>query len=234
MNAYLNRLQVSCRVTHPANLEYGARWVTAALVALLIACMPARADSLPDPTGDWLVAKRIARIKIANCGNRMWGVVGWETTASTDKKNPDPKLRNRPTLGMPVLLGMSQTKPNKWDGKIYNSEDGNTYSANISLLNPNTLKVQGCMLGFLCGGENWTRIEPGSPDDLRTQSALPLDSRAQQAQTAPQPQNGRAQTQTTGRQANSPAPRSTAQAGNQAQAPDDVCLMLFGPSRLPH
>ena len=48
---------------------------------------------------------------------------------------------------------------NQWEGQIYNSEDGNTYSASITLSDPNTLRVQGCVLGFLCGGENWTRVE---------------------------------------------------------------------------
>ncbi len=25
-------------------------------------------------------------------------------------------------------------------------------------MNENTLKLEGCVLGFLCGGENWTRV----------------------------------------------------------------------------
>jgi len=112
-----------------------------------------------DAVGEWMVAKQVARIRIADCGGRLWGVVSWEARPGTDNKNPNPQLRGRPTLGMPVLLGMAQTKSNKWEGQIYNSEDGNTYSANITLLDPSTLKVQGCFLGFLCGGENWTRVE---------------------------------------------------------------------------
>ena len=33
------------------------------------------------------------------------------------QRNPDPKLRNRPTLGMPILIDMAPTKPNKWEGQ---------------------------------------------------------------------------------------------------------------------
>ncbi len=132
-----------------------------ALSAFAVLSAAAVAQNAPaDPVGEWMVAKQIARIRIADCGGRLWGVVSWEARAGADNKNPDPQLRGRPTLGMPVLLGMTQTKANKWEGKIYNSEDGNTYSANITLLDPGTLKVQGCFLGFLCGGENWTRVEP--------------------------------------------------------------------------
>ncbi|MGH7994413.1 MAG: DUF2147 domain-containing protein [Limisphaerales bacterium] len=125
----------------------------------------ARADDQTNagasPIGEWLVAKQLARIKIVNCDGRLWGVVSWEMHPGVDSKNPDPNLRSRPTLGMPILLGMNQSQANQWDGQIYNSQDGNTYSANIKLLNPGTLRVEGCVFGFLCGGENWTRVDPG-------------------------------------------------------------------------
>ena len=114
----------------------------------------------PDPTGEWMVANRRATIRIADCNGHLWGVVASQARASTDFRNPDPSLRARPTLGLPVLLNMTRTKYNLWEGKIYNSEDGHTYSASISVINPDTLRVEGCFLGFLCGGENWTRVEP--------------------------------------------------------------------------
>jgi uncharacterized protein (DUF2147 family) len=147
-----------------------------ALVVWLVAgtaiAQPARV-SPPAPIGEWLVAKQVARIKIVDCEGRLWGVVAWEAKpGGLDNKNPDPTLRSRPTLGMPILLGMAQTKTNQWDGQIYNSQDGHTYSANVSLVDTNTLRVQGCFLGFLCGGENWTRVEAqdtlGTPPTVNT------------------------------------------------------------------
>jgi uncharacterized protein (DUF2147 family) len=171
-----------CHVPVRTNSQTGHAGLSCAvLAALLIAsgtvaaqttqnstAQPAQA-SATDPTGEWLVAQQVARIKIADCDGRLWGVVSWEKNPGTDTKNPDPNLRSRPTLGMPILLGMTpsksggwgsqQSKPNKWEGQIYNSEDGHTYSASISLVDPHTLRVQGCFLGFLCGGENWKRVE---------------------------------------------------------------------------
>jgi uncharacterized protein (DUF2147 family) len=131
----------------------------------------------PSPVGEWLVAKKVARIRIASCDNRMWGVVSWEAKPGVDSNNPDPRLRERPTLGMPILLGMKPAAAaGKWEGEIYNSENGKTYSANISLRDENTLQVQGCVLSVLCGGENWTRYEdpqpsPPPPPQPRKQSA---------------------------------------------------------------
>jgi uncharacterized protein (DUF2147 family) len=135
-----------------------AHAAAAAIIALTIA--PAAAAAPADPTGEWLVEKGLARIRIVNCDNTLWGVVAWQRRPDTDRNNPDPRLRSRPTLGMPVLLGMKPVERNRWEGQIYNAQDGRTYQANISLRNPNVLQVRGCVLGFLCGGEDWRRADP--------------------------------------------------------------------------
>ena len=186
-----------------------ARAIGAALAVWLIASTAGVAQPVigpaPEPTGEWLVAKQIARIKIVDCDGRLWGVVAWEAQAGIDSKNPDPNLKSRPTLGMPILLGMALSKANKWDGEIYNSQDGHTYSANISLLDPNTLRVQGCFLGFLCGGENWTRVEvQDTPGTASTQGA------------APKP------------------PKNRKATSNQPEPADDVCSRILGPAGLTH
>jgi uncharacterized protein (DUF2147 family) len=112
-----------------------------------------------EPTGEWLVKDKVATVKIDNCDGRIWGIIAWEKeTGGVDQKNPDPAKRRRPTLGMPIILGMKATLPNRWEGEIYNAKDGKTYSAKIALSGPDTLRVEGCILGFLCGGEEWTRV----------------------------------------------------------------------------
>lgn len=120
-----------------------------------------------DPVGQWTTEKGYAKIRIENCGNALWGAVAWEQTTGIDNKNPDPSKKGRPTLGMPVLLDMKPVQPNKWAGHIYNSEDGQTYSSNISVSpnSPDVLQVRGCVLGFLCGGEDWIRVkdDPAQP-----------------------------------------------------------------------
>lgn len=178
---------------------------------------PARI-SAPDPTGEWLVAKQYARIRIVDCDGRLWGVVAWEATPGIDRKNPDPNLRNRPTLGMPILLGMTPGKNNKWEGEIYNSEDGHTYSANISLADPNTLRVQGCFLGFLCGGENWSRA---NTTDAPT-GAAPQKPSAKPTNVP----------KTTGTGARPASADKTA--NTQPESNEDVCLRILGPAGLTH
>src|ERR1700761_9714041 len=118
-----------------------------------------------DPTGDWRVADGVANIRVAECNHDMWGVVVWEkVSGGHDDNNPDASKKNRPTLGMPILLDMKK-KPgaDQWEGQVYNAKDGQTYSSTIKPVGPDQLEIQGCVLGFLCGGETWTRVAPPIP-----------------------------------------------------------------------
>ncbi|WP_334482323.1 DUF2147 domain-containing protein [Bradyrhizobium algeriense] len=118
-----------------------------------------------DPTGDWKVADGVANIRVAQCSGNMWGVVAWEKTpGGKDKNNPDTAKQSRPTLGMPILIEMKK-KPgvDAWEGQVYNAKDGQLYSSTIKPVGTDQLEIQGCVLGFLCGGETWTRVGPPIP-----------------------------------------------------------------------
>jgi uncharacterized protein (DUF2147 family) len=118
-----------------------------------------------DPTGDWRVADGIANIRVEQCNGSIWGAVSWEQTpGGRDEHNPDVSKQNRPTLGMPILIDMKK-KPgtDQWEGRVYNAKDGQYYSSTIKPIDPDHLEIQGCVLGFLCGGETWTRVAAPIP-----------------------------------------------------------------------
>src|ERR1700694_2243477 len=121
-----------------------------------------------DPTGDWKVADGVANIRVAECNGSIWGAVAWEKTpGGRDKNNPDVSKQNRATLAMPILIDMKK-KPgvDQWEGQVYNAKDGQSYSSTIKPVGPDQLEIQGCVLGFLCGGEGGTRVAgpiPSSP-----------------------------------------------------------------------
>src|SRR5580692_3046824 len=121
-----------------------------------------------DPTGDWKVADGVANIRVAECNGSMWGAVAWEKTpGGRDVNNPDPSKKSRPTLGMPILIDMKKKAAvDRWEGQVYNAKDGQFYSSTIKPVGSDQLEIQGCVLGFLCGGETWTRVAgpiPSSP-----------------------------------------------------------------------
>jgi uncharacterized protein (DUF2147 family) len=148
--------------------------VLASFASMSAACAAA-------PIGEWLVAERTARISIADCGGALWGVVSWEADpGGVDDKNPDTAKRGRPTLGMPVLLGMKANGANQWAGAIYNSDNGKTYSGGLTLINPDVLRVRGCVFLILCGGENWTRAELAGEDKKLPDDAACSQNNARQ------------------------------------------------------
>lgn len=136
---------------------------------ILLASMGSAAAA--EPIGEWLVKDGVARIRIVDCNTRLWGVISWEKTpGGVDAENPDRSKRSRPTLGMPILLNMKKAppenggEPDQWEGKVYNAKNGKTYDAKIKPVGDDKLDIKGCVLGFLCGGETWTRyIDPAAP-----------------------------------------------------------------------
>jgi len=119
-----------------------------------------------DVTGDWRVADGVANIRVAQCNGSMWGVVAWEKTpGGKDTHNPDVSKQSRPTLAMPILIDMKKKAGvvDTWEGQVYNAKDGQLYSSTIKPTGTDQLEIQGCVLGFLCGGETWTRVAPPIP-----------------------------------------------------------------------
>ena len=140
------------------------------------------------PIGEWLVKDGYAQVRIENCSGALWGVITWEAKpGGRDKENPDPALRGRPVLGMPILLNMKEQTVNDWGtkeqrfvGHVYNSENGKTYDANIKLVSQNVMKLEGCVAGIFCGGQEWTRV-------VATTNAIPpkgLTSKSQKGSPA--------------------------------------------------
>ena len=125
------------------------------VVLLVSVCDPGFAA---EPIGDWLVADGSALIRIEPCANALWGVISWVREPGYDSQNPDPAKRSRSIVGVPILRGMKQVTANKWQGEVYNAKNGRMYSASVTLVSDDVIKIEGCVLGgLLCGGENWTR-----------------------------------------------------------------------------
>lgn len=76
-------------------------------------------------------------------------------TPRLDDHNPNPALRSRPVVGLQIINNMGSTGPNTWKGKLYNSDDGKTYTA-YAKLQGNALEVKGCW-GPFCKTLNFAR-----------------------------------------------------------------------------
>jgi len=139
------------------------RFVGLAAAALLLSQPVWAAD---DPSGTWLTQAGDAKVKVSKCGGNLCGTVIWlrqpmDTDTgkpAVDNKNPNRELATRPIMGLQLFSGMAADGPNRWSGRIYNADDGQSYDSHISVAGPDALKVEGCV-GSLCGGETWTRTK---------------------------------------------------------------------------
>jgi uncharacterized protein (DUF2147 family) len=134
------------------------------LAAISLAAPSVRAQD-GEPTGIWQTQAGDARVRVSKCAGGICGViVGLREPIDpatgkpqVDDKNPNPALKKRPIIGLPLFSGMHPAGPGKWSGTIYNADDGSSYASSVSAAGPDTLRVEGCV-GALCGGETWTRV----------------------------------------------------------------------------
>jgi uncharacterized protein (DUF2147 family) len=131
-----------------------------ALIAVISA-----GTALADPKGVWL-AQDGARVRVGPCGGALCATIATPKSAAdpetgrpwTDKNNPDPALRNRPLVGVAVLSSLVPEGPGRWSGRLYNIDNGQSYSGRLLEIDPRTIRVEGCAIG-ICGGQNMVRIK---------------------------------------------------------------------------
>lgn len=131
------------------------RFVSLALFAALAG--PALAAG-GDPSGLWVTETGQSKIRVAPCGGGYCGTIVAAPGKALDDKNPDPAQRSRSVIGVQIL---DARKPDSdgFSGTLYNPNDGKTYSGSLRLKDPTHLEVSGCVLGFVCKSQTWTRVK---------------------------------------------------------------------------
>lgn len=115
--------------------------------------------------GKWLTEEGKAEVEIYRCNDTYCGKIVWlkepkneDGKDKTDVNNPDPEKREQGIIGLDIVWGFKYDGDNKWDGgKIYDPDNGKTYSCNMTL-ESDGLKVRG-YVGFSWLGRTtvWTR-----------------------------------------------------------------------------
>src|SRR3954471_16035786 len=134
------------------------RLILSALPLLAIAGAAAAAPA--GVQGLWLTDDHKGLVQIGPCGGSLCGTIAKVADTSgaapkTDIHNPDPHLRGRAILGLPVLTGFVGAGT-YWKGRAYDPKSGKSYRSTIELNPDGSLKVSGCIL-FICQAQRWTR-----------------------------------------------------------------------------
>lgn len=131
------------------------------ITLLLAAAAAAFGAGSGDETGIWKTEGGDSLLEVFRCGDKICGTIVWLKVpkyvdrqdgpvgkVKTDRKNPDPSLRNRPILGLQVMKGFTVKGVNRWvRGTCYNPENGKSYKSKMYLASPNRLEVRG-YIGF--------------------------------------------------------------------------------------
>lgn len=139
---------------------------TALFAGIAFALCAGAAYAGASPVGVWYTQDKQGKVRIAPCGEKLCGVIiagqgrnGKPAAEARDEANPNPALRNRPIIGLPILRDFSPTGPGRWGGgKIYDPNTGRTYDSKLSLTAGGGLKVEGCVT-VICLTQNWTQAD---------------------------------------------------------------------------
>lgn len=124
--------------------------------------LAAPAQATESIQGQWYTKGKRAIVTIAPCGQNLCGKLTKfiEPPAggvTTDVNNPEPAMRKRKLIGLPILSGFTPDGK-KWRGKIYDPESGKTYRSIVSRAKNGVLSVEGCIAMF-CQAQIWTEVK---------------------------------------------------------------------------
>jgi len=126
------------------------------LIAAVVAFLPATAHAADRSFGVWKNPSGSVHVRAEPCGDKMCGTVVW----ANDKAIADARRGGTDNLiGLQLFRGFVHEKPGLWRGKVYVPDIAKTFSGTVSVVNKDTLKGAGCLLGrFGCKSQLWTRI----------------------------------------------------------------------------
>lgn len=130
-------------------------------ILLLLGLWSAAAGAAAPIEGLWLTEDRSGVVRIGPCGGQMCGWIArvldrGPGVPTRDVRNPDPRLRARPIVGLPILTGFTGAGREWRGGRAYDPKSGRSYRTTLSLNRDGSLAVTGC-IAFICQTKRWTR-----------------------------------------------------------------------------
>ncbi|WP_119462540.1 DUF2147 domain-containing protein [Rhodospirillaceae bacterium SYSU D60014] len=144
------------------------------LTAFLVLAATSRPALAADPQGVWLTEDKDAALTITKCNSRLCGRIIWLESATDrsgsprlDQNNPDPAKQTQPICGLVVITGLEPSGPDRWDGSVYNPQDGKTYSGYITVLSDTTLALRAYIgLPIFGKSQTWTRVDSAAASGI--------------------------------------------------------------------
>lgn len=127
------------------------------LMAFMSAAAGAAAAAEGDAAiGTWRNIRNTMHIEIHHCGDSMCGKVVW----ASDQAIADAERGGtRDLIGTEIFRDFRQDAGGNWRGRVFVPDLNKTFSGTITLVDRNTLKGTGCLVGrLLCKSKVLVRI----------------------------------------------------------------------------
>ncbi|GEM_PF-609269 len=143
------------------------KWLCCFISILAIAVPLRGVAEAGDLSGKWATQGFGSIVEISTCEESVCGRIIWLWDAEDnsgglrrDRHNPEAGLRDRLLNGIEILQGFTHTGDGVWRrGRVYNPDDGRTYSGQLQLIDKDTLELTGCALRIFCQTQRWHRFD---------------------------------------------------------------------------
>lgn len=127
-----------------------------AVILSLLTFSSASAGEQDAAIGTWRNLRDTMHIEIRHCGESVCGQVVW----ASDQAIADARRGGtRDLIGTQVFRDFRQDSAGNWRGKVFVPDLNRTFSGTIVLVDHNTLKGAGCLVGrILCKSKVLVRI----------------------------------------------------------------------------
>ena len=109
--------------------------------------------------GVWTNPGGSVQVRTGPCGDALCGWVVW---ASQKAQADAARKSGGPLIGTKLLRGYRASGPMRWNGEVYVPDMGSSFGSTIALVDGQTLRIKGCVLGGLvCRTQDWHRVQLG-------------------------------------------------------------------------
>lgn len=106
-------------------------------------------------SGTWVNPRGSVKVKTGECGTDVCGWIVW----ANDQAMSDAREAGVDKLvGTMLLKDYRTVSPDHWEGHVYVPDMGGTYFSRMERLDPEHLKISGCVLGgWICKSQVWLK-----------------------------------------------------------------------------
>ena len=119
------------------------------------------AGAAPAFDGAWRNPRNTVHLDLRACGVHICGHVIWATEAA---KTAAARFRKNPLVGQQLFREFTVGDDGTARGKVFVPDLGLTFRGDARHIDPDTVKVKGCVIGNLvCKSQIWTRLPVAPP-----------------------------------------------------------------------